>query len=390
MSEFNTVAVEDQYCSGVTAHHPITIERGSGPYLWDAQGNRYIDCVAGYGTANVGHCHPKVTAAIQKQAAELVVCPGCQYNEVRARLLEKLVELAPGDINRVYLGNSGTESVEAALKFARLSTGRQGIVATKRAFHGRSMGALSATWESKYRDPYLPLVPGFSHVTYNDIEAMDAAITDETAGVILEVVQGEGGIYPGTGEYLRAVQQMCRERGAMFIVDEVQSGCARTGRFFACEHYDLEPDIICLAKSLAGGVPIGATLIGPRVENLAPSVHGTTFGGNPLAAAAALATIEVIEEEHLAERAEALGIMAKARLQQIESPLIREVRGLGLMIGVDLRVRPGKFVNALFDEGVMALTAGHTVLRLLPTLVIGEDDLMTACDAVERVLMAEE
>ncbi len=390
MSEFNTVAIEDQYSSGVTAHHPITIARGSGPYLWDDQGNRYIDCVAGYGTANVGHCHPKVTAAIQKQAAELVVCPGCQYNETRARLLEKLVELAPGDIDRVYLGNSGTESVEAALKFARLSTGRQGIIATKRAFHGRSMGSLSATWEAKYRDPYLPLVPGFSHVTYNDIEAMDAAITDETAGVILEIVQGEGGIYLGDGDYLRAVQQMCRDRGAMFIVDEVQTGCGRTGRFFASEHYDLEPDMICLAKSLAGGVPIGATLVGPRVENLSPSVHGTTFGGNPLAAAAALAAIEVIEEEHLAERAEKLGVMAVARLQQIESPLIREVRGLGLMVGVDLRVRPGKFVNALLDEGVMALTAGHTVLRLLPTLVIGEDDLMTACDAVERVLMAEE
>ncbi|NLD73910.1 MAG: aspartate aminotransferase family protein, partial [Chloroflexi bacterium] len=265
-----TIETESRYRSGVESQRDVVIVRGQGARLWDDAGREYIDCVGGHGTANVGHCHPTVVEAIRRQAGTLIICPTVFGNDVRARLLERLVSLAPGNMERAYLGNSGTEAVEAALKFARLSTGRPGIVAAKGSFHGRSMGALSATWEPKYRKPYEPLVPGFQHVAYNDLAAMDEAIGEDTAAVILEVVQGEGGVNIGDGDYLCAIQDLCRERGALLIVDEVQTGFGRTGRMFACEHHGLEPDLMPVAKSIAGGVPMGACLIGPRVENLQP------------------------------------------------------------------------------------------------------------------------
>ncbi len=383
-----TIETESRYRSGVESQRDVVIVRGQGARLWDDAGREYIDCVGGHGTANVGHCHPTVVEAIRRQAGTLIICPTVFGNDVRARLLERLVSLAPGNMGRAYLGNSGTEAVEAALKFARLSTGRPGIVAAKGSFHGRSMGALSATWEPKYRRPYEPLVPGFQHVAYNDLAAMDEAIGEDTAAVILEVVQGEGGVNIGDGDYLCAVQDLCRERGALLIVDEVQTGFGRTGRMFACEHHGLEPDLMPVAKSIAGGVPMGACLIGPRVENLQPGLHGTTFGGNPLACAAALATLDVLEAEDLPAEAERKGRWVIERLRAIDSRLIREVRGLGLMIGIDLRKRVTPYLKALADEGVMALPAGSTVLRLLPPLVISDEDLATVCDAVERVLTA--
>ena len=383
-----TFEIESRYRSGVESQRDVVIVRGRGARLWDEGGREYIDCVGGHGVVNVGHCHPAVVEAIQRQAETLITCPTVFGNDVRARLLERLVALAPGGMERAYLGNSGTEAVEAALKFARLATGRTGFVAAKGSFHGRTMGALSATWEPKYRGPYEPLVPGFLHVPYNDLSAMDAAIGEDTAGVILEVVQGEGGVNVGDGEYLCGAQALCRERGAMLIIDEVQTGFGRTGRMFACEHYGLEPDLMPVAKAIAGGVPMGACLIGPRVENLAPGLHGTTFGGNPLACAAALATLDVLESEGLAAQAERKGRWALERLRAIDSRLIREVRGKGLMLGVDLRKRVTPYLRALADEGVMALPAGSTVLRLLPPLVISDEDLATVCDAVERVLSA--
>ncbi len=379
------IALEEQHTSGVYAKIPLRVVRGAGARVWDAQGREYVDCAAGHGVAIVGHCHPRVVAAVREQAEQLIICSEMFYHAHRAALQAELVALMPG-MERVFLCNSGTEAVEAAVKFARLATGRPGVVAARNGFHGRTMGALSATWRPEYRRPFEPLVPGFAHVPYNDPLALEEAVGPDTAAVILEVVQGEGGVRPGDGAYLRRAQELCRERGALFIVDEVQTGMGRTGRMLACDHHGLQPDLLCLGKGIAGGLPMGAVLIGPRVGKLPPSVHGSTFGGNPLACAAALATLRVIREESLPERAAELGASFLSRLRGISSPLIREVRGLGLMVGVELRRRVRPYLAALMERGVLALRAGPTVLRFLPPLVISPDDLEQVARAVEEVL----
>jgi acetylornithine/LysW-gamma-L-lysine aminotransferase len=378
--------IESQHTTGLYTKRPIAIVRGEGARLWDSDGKQYIDCVGAQGAANLGHAHPAIAEAIAAQARTLISLPEMFYNDRRAELLARLAAVAPPGMGRTYLCNSGTEAVEAALKFARVVTGRKETVATMRGFHGRTMGALSATWEKKYREPFEPLVPGFRHVAYNDLAALDQAVTDQTAAVILEVVQGEGGVRPGTPDYLRGAQQLCRERGAMLILDEVQTGFGRTGTLFAAEHYDLRPDLLCVAKSMAGGLPMGAVLMGERIGVLPAQVHGSTFGGNPLACAAALATLDVLESEHLPEHAAELGTWFLARLQRIQSPLIREVRGLGLMVGIELKQKVTPYLQALMDRGVLALPAGLTVMRFLPPLVISQGELAAAADEVEAVL----
>ncbi|MBI4770015.1 MAG: acetylornithine/succinylornithine family transaminase [Chloroflexi bacterium] len=371
---------------GVYSKRPITIVRGQGARLWDAEGREYIDCVGGQGAANLGHADPVVAQAIARQARTLISCPEMFYNDRRAELLEKLLSLAPPGLERAFLCNSGTEAVEAAIKFARAATGRAGVVAAMRGFHGRTLGALSATWEKKYREPFEPLLPGFSHVPYNNLEALEAAVTDETGAVILEVVQGEGGVRPGTPEFLCGAQRLCRQRGALLVIDEVQTGFGRTGRTFAVEHYGLEPDLLPLAKSIAGGMPMGATLIGPRVGALPAQSHASTFGGNPLACAAAVAALGRMEELGLPGRAAELGAYFIERLRGINSPGVREVRGLGLMVGIELKGKVTPVLQALMERGVLALPAGLTVLRFLPPLVITREELDVVVEAVREAL----
>jgi acetylornithine/LysW-gamma-L-lysine aminotransferase len=380
------IALESAHTSGVYPKRPLAIVRGQGARAWDADGREYIDCVGGQGAANLGHAHPDIVAAISRQAATMISCPEIFYNDQRALLLARLAEVAPAGMARSFLCNSGAEANEAAIKFARLSTGRIGIVAAMRSFHGRTFGALSATWNKEYRQPFEPLVPGFSHVPYNDITALEAAVGDGTAALLLEVVQGEGGVHAGTPEYLRRAEELCRERGALLILDEVQTGYGRTGKLFACQHDGIEPDLMTVAKSMAGGVPMGACLIGPRVTGIRPMTHGSTFGGNPLACAAALATLDVMQRDDLPGRAARLGEYLLGRLQRIESPLIREVRGRGLLVGVDLKVKVTPILQKLQERGVLALPAGSTVLRLLPPLVIEQDDLDRVVDAIEQTL----
>ncbi len=386
LSNVDYMALEEAHSSGVYAKRALTIVRGSGAYLWDADGNRYIDCVGGQGAANVGHAHPKVVAAIQAQAGVLISCPELFYNDQRAVLLQKLTDLA--EMPRAFLCNSGAEAVEAALKFARFATGRTHIVAAMRGFHGRTMGALSATWEPKYREPFAPLVPNYSHVPFNDLDAAEAAITEATAAVMVEVVQGEGGVHPAEPDYLHGLQALCHQRGALFIVDEVQTGFGRTGRMFAHQHYGLAPDLMPVAKSIAGGMPFGACLIGERVGKLQPAIHGTTFGGNPLGCAAALATLEVLLEEDLPGRAAALGDFLMGRLGDLPQRFraqVRKVRGLGLLFGIELRSKVAPVLKALQAKGVLALPAGLNVLRLLPPLVISQADLEQVAAAIEAV-----
>jgi LysW-gamma-L-lysine/LysW-L-ornithine aminotransferase len=376
--------IEDQYTSGLYAKRPVAIVRGSGAHLWDAEGNRYIDCVGGQGAANIGHANPQVAQAIAEQAATLISCPEMFYNDRRAALEKRLCELA--GYPRVFLANSGTEAVEAAIKFARVTTGRQGIVAAMRGFHGRTMGALSATWEKKYREPFEPLVPGFTHIAYNNVEALKSTVNETCAAVILEVVQGEGGVHPAQAEFIQAAQEVCSATGALLIVDEIQTGFARTGQMFAFQHHNIRPDLVCLAKSIAGGLPMGAVLLGEKVGKLPPQVHGSTFGGNPLACAAALATIDFIEQNDLTGRAAELGDWFQSQLKAIQSPLVREVRGLGLMVGIELKQKVTPYLQALMAQGVLALPAGLTVLRFLPPLVIEKSDLEQVVLAVRQVL----
>ena len=383
----NTKTVENTYTSGVYAKRDLVITHGQGATLFDEDGNSYIDCVGGQGAANLGHAHPAIIAALAEQSQNLISCPEMFYNPQRAELEEKLIALAPAGMNRIFLTNSGTESVEAAFKFARYSTKRRKIIATMRGFHGRSMGALSATWNKAYRTPFMPLVPDFQHVPYNKLDKLEAALDEETAAVILEVVQGEGGVHLGTSEYLQGAQKLCRERGAMLIIDEVQTGWGRTGKLLALEHHNLQPDLVTLAKSMAGGIPAGAVLIGERVGELSPGIHGSTFGGNPLAAACALAALDVQEKEQLPQRSAELGAYLLAELQKIESPLIREVRGLGLMVGIEIKQKVAPYLRALTERGVLALPAGMTVIRLLPPLVIEKEQLDEVVTALKEVLV---
>jgi acetylornithine/LysW-gamma-L-lysine aminotransferase len=384
-SAANIADLEDAHSSGVYLKRDLTIVRGEGAHLWDEAGNRYIDCVGGQGAANLGHCHPAVVATIREQTEQLINCPELFHNPVRAQYQAELC--AAAGMPRVFLCNSGTEANEAAIKFARLATGRQGIVAAMRGFHGRTFGALSATWEKTYREPFAPLVPGFTHVPYNNIERLADAITDETAAVILEVVQGEGGVHPAQPGYLQAVQTLCRERGTLLIIDEVQTGFGRTGYLFAHQADGVQPDLLCLAKSMAGGIPMGAVLIGERVGALNPAAHGSTFGGNPLACAAARAVLNVLLNDDIVIRAREMGERALAYLRaNVPAAAAREVRGRGLMIGVELRGKVAPVLRALQGRGVLALPAGATVLRLLPPLIIAEEDLQHALEIIVDVL----
>jgi LysW-gamma-L-lysine/LysW-L-ornithine aminotransferase len=386
MDQQSIIELEAGYTSGVYPKRALAIVRGQGARVWDADGNEYIDCVGGQGAANLGHAHPAIVSAVAEQAARLISCPEIFYNDRRAQLLAALAGVAPAGLTRIFLCNSGTEAVEAALKLARASTGRSGIIAAMRGFHGRTMGALSATWNREYRQPFEPLVPGFAHVPFNDLAALERALSDNTAAVLLEAVQGEGGVHPGEPAFLRGAQALCHERGALLIVDEVQTGYGRTGCFFASQHYGIEPDLMAVAKSMAGGLPMGACLIGPRVAPPPAHSHGSTFGGNPLVCAAALATLQVMAGEDLPGRAARLGARLLERLKALRSPLIREVRGLGLLVGIELKTKVTPILQGLQSLGVLALPAGATVLRLLPPLVIAEEDLERVVGAIAQTL----
>lgn len=384
----NIIDIENKYTSGTYAKQPLVIVRGQGASLFDADGVEYLDCSSGHGVANLGHAHPKIAEAIYRQASTLITLFETFPNDKRAELMQKITSLVNG-LDRVFLCNSGTEAVEAAIKFSRISTGRPNIVAAMRAFHGRTYGSLSATFNKKYREGFEPLVPGFSHVAYNKVGALEEAITDETAAVILEVVQGEGGVHPITGEYIQAARRICDERGALLIIDEIQTGFGRTGKMFAVQHFDVTPDLLTCAKSIAGGVPMGAVLIGNKVQNLTPGVHGSTFGGNPLSCAAAVAALSVMEDEDLAGQADAKGKYLMDKLKKIESVNIREVRGLGLMIGIEMKQKVAPFLASLQEKKIIALNAGMTVVRFLPPLVISYEQIDHLVDVLTEVLVAE-
>ncbi|MCX6049981.1 MAG: acetylornithine/succinylornithine family transaminase [Chloroflexi bacterium] len=392
ISQLQYAEVEEELLGGTTARRGETvIARGQGSWLWDTEGKRYLDLTAAQGVAMLGHCHPRLSAALAEQAQQLIACPNFVYNDTRARFAAKLAEVLPIHLNHIFLANSGAEAIDGALKLARLTTKRTGFVAFMRGFHGRTVGALSLTWEPKYREPFQPMLD-VTHVPYNNLAKLAAAINENTAAVVLEVVQGEGGVNLGNAEFLQAAQRLCQERGALLILDEIQTGFGRTGKWFGHQHFDLQPDIICMAKGIGGGFPMGAMAYTQQVQDaLYPGAHGSTFGGNPLACAAGLAAIQIYQDENLIERSAQMGEFLRQQLGEAlhDRTIVREIRGLGLMVAVELREKVGPYLKVLMEEhGVLALPAGTNVLRLLPPLNISEAEIELGVQAIANTLPA--
>jgi len=386
MSPLSAKELEDRYELPVYPRRDLVLVRGKGAKLYDDQGREYIDCASNVGVSNIGHGHEEVARAIHEQYLALGNCYSMFYNPVRAKLAEKLVSVSPPRLQRVFFCNSGAEAVEGALKFTRSTSGKGEIIAAMRGFHGKTYGALAATWGEEYQKPFVPMMPGLKHVPFNNFQKLSEAVSGETAGIILELVQGEGGVRVGDKVYFEQVRELCDKRGVLLILDEVQTGFGRTGTLFACEQY-VEPDMLCVAKSLAGGIPMGAVLCSDAVKVPMKS-HTSTFGGNPLACAAALASLEVIAREKLSERAKALGEYFLTELRSVKSAKIREVRGLGLMIGIELKEKAGPSVQQIIEKGVIVLLAGATVIRLLPPLVITKEEIDQVLNVLKEVLAA--
>ncbi|WP_394357007.1 acetylornithine transaminase [Candidatus Methanocrinis natronophilus] len=357
---------------------PIFLVRGSGARVWDASGREYIDFVAGIAVNNVGHCHPAVVGAIARQAKELIHTSNLYYTENQVSLAEELKALTGMD--RAFFCNSGAESIEAALKLARRATGRSEIVAAVHSFHGRTLGSLGATYKAVYREPFRPLQEA-KFVPFDDPEALAAAVSKETSAVVLEPVQGEGGVNVPSPGYLRAAREVCDDAGALLILDEVQTGFGRTGTWFGKEHSGVMPDVMALAKGIAGGLPMGAILVAQSVSDVFQrGDHGSTFGGGPLVSAAALASIGAIKDERLVERSEEMGAYLRARLAEEIDAI--DVRGLGLMVGVELVASCPEIVNRARERGVLLNATSDHVLRMVPPLVVGKEEI----DRVVKVL----
>ena len=387
VSSAEIIARDAHHNSGLWSPRQAFV-RGDGCRIYDADGKAYLDLMAGIAVASLGHAHPALTAAIAEQAGRLLVCPQNLANDTRAEFLEALFALAPAPLNRAFLCSSGSEANEGALKWARAATGRSTFVATKRGFSGRTLGVLPLTWTQAYREPFEPLGHQARFVGYGDVAELDAAVDDDVAAVVLEPVQGEGGIHPADVEFVREARRITRERGALLVFDEIQSGAGRTGRFLAHEHFGVEADVVTMAKGLAGGVPIGAVLMTDEVAAAMPKGgHGTTFGGNPLSAAAGRVVLQQLRGG-LLEHVRTVGEHLRAGLDALaaEEPRIREVRGLGLMLGVEMKEKAAPVLAALEARGVLAINAGATVIRFVPPLVISEAEADEAVEALRGAL----
>ncbi len=355
--------------------------RGRGSYLYDADEREYLDFMTGIGVASLGHAHAGLARAIARQAETLVVCPQSQGNDVRAELLERLTALAGPPLRRAFLSNSGGEANEAAVKWARAATGRKRVIAAKRGFAGRSLGALALTWDPSYRLPFEPLPGPVEFVPYGDLGALERMLDDSVAAFVVEPVQGEGGVHPAPAGYLLGARELTASHGALLVLDEVQCGVGRTGTFLASHACGAQADIVTLAKGLAGGVPIGATLMTDEVAGAMPKGgHGSTFGGNPLACAAALTVLNELESGSLLANVNEMGRRLLRGLAGITSTRIREVRGRGLMVGVDLRERAAPVIARLRDRGLLTVAAGATVIRLLPPLNVSAAEVDRAVE----------
>ena len=384
---------EDQFMGNLYQRFPVTIERGEGAHVWDTNGKEYIDCMGGYGVALVGHQNQKVNDSIKKQVDKIITVHSSLYNNTRKEFLKILTDLAPKGLTQVHLNNSGAEAIEAAIKFARKFTGKKGMVAMKGSYHGKSFGALSITFNPKYKKAFKPLVEKVSFASFGDIESLREVIDEDTAFVILEPIQGESGINVAPEGFLQDVRKLCDEKGILLIFDEIQAGLGRTGRLWACDHWNTAPDILCLAKGIAGGVPMGATLVKPEIlASMSKGEHSSTFGGNPLSCAAGIAALRSITEDGLIENAEKTGNLFREGLEELKSKhtMIREIRGKGLMIGIEMKFEIRDILMELINRGILMLYSGRNILRILPPLVISEEDITKVLHVLDSVLTAEE
>ncbi len=373
----------EKYIFQTYTRQPIAIKKACGAVVTDVNGKEYIDCVAGIAVNNVGHCHPDVVDAIKRQAEQLIHVSNLYYTENQALLAEELSKLTM--LDRVFFCNSGAEAVEGALKLARKASGKKEFVATEHAFHGRTRGALSVTHKEKYRKPFEPLAPSV-FVPYNDADAIRSAINEKTAGVILEPIQGEGGVIIPSSGYLEEVREICDEKDTLLILDEVQTGFGRTGKWFAREHSGIVPDIMTTAKAMGGGFPMGAMLALEDVaSNFVRGDHASTFGGNSLACAAALANIEVIKKEKLVKRSYELGNYLIKKLTGLNKDYVKEIRGKGLMVGMELSIKCEDIVNKAREQGVLLNCTSESVLRFVPPLTITKEQLDTAVSVLNDI-----
>lgn len=392
MNKQDVFAIDKAHYMPVFARYPMVISHGEGAYVTDTDGNRYLDFFAGIAVNALGHAHPNLVKAVTEQAAKVIHCSNLYYTEVQAQLIEKLAALS--GLDKIFLANSGAEANEGALKLARkygktISADKYEIITANHCFHGRTLMTLTATAQPKYQAGYEPLPQGFTYIDYNDIVALETVISDKTCAVVLEPIQGEGGVNVPADDYLQKVRALCDKHGALLIFDEVQTGIGRTGKMFAYEHFGVKPDIVTLAKGLAGGVPIGAFLASDKVANaFHPGDHGSTFGGNPLACAAAKAVIDTILEDKLLDNVTEVGAYLMARIEELGAKypeIIRSVRGKGFMVGVELTREGRAIVQACLDAKLIINCTAGNVLRLVPSLTIGRqqvDEMITILDEV--------
>jgi acetylornithine/LysW-gamma-L-lysine aminotransferase len=384
---------EDDFLGGLYQRFPVTIEKGLGARVWDINGKEYIDCMGGYGVALVGHRNPRVVEAIKKQLDKIITVHTSLYNKTREEFLENLIKVAPKGLSQVHLGNSGAEAVEAAIKFARKFTGKAGMIAMNGSYHGKSMGSLSLTFNPKYRKSFAPLVEKVTFSPFGDIESLRSKIDSDTAFVIMEPIQGESGINVAPDGFLQDVRKLCNERGILLIFDEIQAGLGRTGKMWACEHWNTAPDIMCLAKGLAGGIPISATLVKPEILSaMNKGEHSSTFGGNPISCAGGIATLQALTQDGLVQNAATIGKKFKEGLDKLKEKhnIIRDVRGKGLMIGVEMKYEVKDILLDGISEGVLLLYSGRNILRFLPPLVISESDITKVLEVLDRLFTREE
>jgi len=384
---------EDQYLATLYQRFPVNIARGKGARVWDTTGKEYIDCMGGYGVALVGHCNDRVVNAIKRQAETLITAHMSMYNDTRLKFMQKIALVAPPSLNKIFFTNSGAESVEAALKFARKYTGKHGVIAMNGAYHGKTFGALSVRYSEKYRKPFMPLMDGVKFVPYSDPSMLEEVIDNTIGSVILEPIQGETGIIVPPDDLLPKIREICNKRNLVLIFDEIQAGLGRTGKMWAGQNWDTTPDIMCLAKGIAGGIPMGLVLAKQEVmDAMKIGEHSSTFAGSPIACAAGTATLDALTDDKLIDNAAKMGRHFKEGLNRLKEKhkIIRQVRGIGMMLGVELRF---DVKDILFDGirgGLLMLYSGRNIIRLLPPLVMDEMTVSRALDIIDVVLTSEE
>ncbi len=391
-----SVESEESFVGDLYQRFPVSISKGKGCKVWDIHDREYLDCMGGYGVALVGHCNDRVVHAISSQAQDLITCHMSVYNNVRLNFLKKFSKITPKNLQKTFFTNSGTESVEAALKFSRKYSGKPGVLALNGGYHGKTFGALSVTYNEKYRKSFLPLLENMQFISYSESNTVSEIVTktnNKIGTVIVEPIQGETGIIMPPSDFLKDIRNICNENDLVLIFDEIQSGLGRTGKMWAGQHWDVEPDIMCLAKGIAGGVPMGLTVMRSDIlECLKVGEHSSTFAGNPLACAAGSATIDSLTEDKLVSNSEKMGRIFKSGLLEIKEKykIVREVRGLGMMLGVEMRFDVKDILLDGIKNGILLLYSGRNILRLLPPIVMKEEEVKKSLELIDKLLYNEE